>query len=89
MNGNHNSGQVISGLDVPEGGGRPGWTGLLVAVALVFVVGGFAFSRGYGPRSFPTTTGLPVSVSPSTSRTTTSSVTVVETLEPVDGISFD
>lgn len=89
MNGNHNSGQVISGLDVPEGGGRPGWTGLLVAVALVFVVGGFAFSRGYSPRSFPTTTGLPVSVSPSTSRTTTSSVTVVETLEPVDAIAFD
>jgi hypothetical protein len=61
----------------------------LVALAVVLVVGGFAFSPGYGTRSVPPTTGLPGAVSPSTTITTTSSVTVVETLEPVDPITFD
>ena len=84
MNGNHNSGQVISRKGVPQGGGRPGWTGLLAAAAVVLVVGGFAFSRGYGPRSVPPTTGLPVSVSVSTSSTTTSSVTAVDPPDPID-----
>lgn len=87
------AGVMTHGLGPESEGSRPGRAGLWVAVVVVLVVGGFAFSRGYGTGSVSSPTDLPVVVTPSTSSTTTSSATTtpvsVTAIEPSDPLGFD
>ena len=54
------------GSDLSGVGGRPGWSGLLAAGAVVLVVGGFALSQDYGVPNVTSDTLPSVPLIPST-----------------------
>ena len=87
-------GVQAGGYDPSSAAGRPRWTVLLVAGAVVLVVGGFALSRDYGVQSIPPPPDLEEVATPTTSGSTSSTVTTVPdsslaTDQPVNIRSFD